>query len=143
MIRTRRLVTLLLGAWLGTALPVDWILLRYASPPAALLEDWGIVQTCFAVGLFLVLLFGTRAGKAPLALSAALLLLTSAQAFLVMPRMEGSVNGTAYYTIIELAEMPLAVILAAMYLTDRGHRRHRSQQASGTAHPSDQRVLRN
>lgn len=128
MIRTRRLVTLLLGAWLGAGLPVDWILLRYPAPPVELLEEWGIAQACFAVALFLVLLFGTRAGKVPVILSAAILVLSSVQAFFVIPRMQGGgPNGVAFYTVIEISEMVLALLLIGMYLTDRGHRRHRSE----------------
>lgn len=129
MIRTRRLVTLLLGAWLGAGLPVDWILLRYPAPPVELLEDWGIAQACFAIALFLVLLFGTRAGKVPVILSAAIVVLTPVQAFFVTPRMHGGgPNGVALYAVIEIAEMVLALVLIGMYLTDRGHRRHRSER---------------
>jgi hypothetical protein len=142
MIRTRRLVTLLIGAWLGASLPVDVILVRHAAVRPALLADWGMAQVVFSLILFLVLLFGTRAGTTSLSLSLAILLLSSALAIFVIPRMGSrALHMPAVYAAIEGVRLLIAVLLAGRYLfvTER-RRRPSGDEVYSIDHADDSRI---
>ena len=95
-----------------------------AESNRALFRIWGLAQIGIGVTVFLLLLFGSTAGKTSIALSAAMLLLTLVLTFYVLPEM--SVPGTVrfrmlhgVYSSLELVKIVLGAVLAVLYLWGR------------------------
>ncbi len=197
MMRTRRLVTFVLGAWLGASLFMIWVatenmrsvrrIVETPSGPAerfaidagkdrtasfmryqaaemnrALFSGWGVAQTAIGAVLFLILLFGTSAGRLSLVISGLMLFLTLIMTFYLMPEMEGLGRASDYfmlnqstpergrfrmlhgvYASMESVKILLGLVLTGVFLLggERGERRRRSKSKVNAVDYADHRHI--
>ena len=171
MIRTRRLVTFLLGVWLGGSVAIIWVkaqnlrsvnrlaglhtglaselvetlgqepaanFMRYqaAEMNRVLSLGWGYAQPVLGLTVFLILLFGTTAGRTTLLLSLLMFVVTLVVAF-----PQGAAYETIYSTL-EGIKILLGVVLTAMYLFARERRKRSAREIDAVDHPNHRHVNR-